>query len=158
LLASHSATFNISEKPKYSCVQLHPVAMLRRLQVFARRKSISDTCTPEKSSYEATLILKHTFSTTSSVRVIEQSVVPLSIPIFQVWGSNTDVGKTLVSAGLIHQAAKDGSQVSSSFGSCQTLENGCNRQRGAIAIGSSGQKMIVNACSLKMGHRKCAFV
>ena len=30
--------------------------------------------------------------------------VPLSHPIYQIWGSNTDVGKTLIGVGLFKQA------------------------------------------------------
>jgi len=84
--------------------------MLRTLQFFVKRDSVLNNRPSEKYFY-GLRYFEHTFTTTSLTRVLEQSIVPLSTPIFQVWGANTDVGKTLVSAGLIHQAAKEGYQV-----------------------------------------------
>ena len=34
--------------------------------------------------------------------------VPLSLATYQVWGANTDVGKTLISAGLMWRATASG--------------------------------------------------
>lgn len=34
--------------------------------------------------------------------------VPLTSPIIQIWGSNTDIGKTLISAGIFKQACSQG--------------------------------------------------
>lgn len=45
-----------------------------------------------------------------SKEVPENLKVPLSIAAYQIWGANTDVGKTLVSAGLMKEAVKN-SQV-----------------------------------------------
>ena len=53
-----------------------------------------------------------------SSNVPDSLAVPLSVAAYQVWGANTDVGKTLISAGLMKQAIK-GSQVTSVFLSIQ---------------------------------------
>lgn len=37
----------------------------------------------------------------------ESLAVPLSIAAFQVWGANTDVGKTVLSAGLMKVATQE---------------------------------------------------
>lgn len=68
--------------------------MLKVLRLCARR---GDCLTPLSRQERA-------FCSTPQSKVLSQNSIPLSHPIYQIWGSNTDVGKTLVGVGLFRQA------------------------------------------------------
>ena len=102
--------------------------MLRGLGILAKRQTLLSNSVLNNCVYHITCS-QHAFSTENAPKALEQSTVPLSVPVFQVWGSNTDVGKTLLSAGLVHQAAKDGSKVSHLAEPSPDLSDGIKVQR-----------------------------
>ena len=53
--------------------------------------------------------------TTSGAPTAAAASVPLSLATYQVWGANTDVGKTLISAGLMWRATAAGKVPASNF-------------------------------------------
>ncbi|GIM11984.1 hypothetical protein Vretimale_15422, partial [Volvox reticuliferus] len=60
---------------------------------------------PRNGANQSAIATTRSTSTTTSVSPHAGARLPLDVPAFSIWGANTNVGKTLVSAGLAHAAA-----------------------------------------------------